>query len=347
MPLSPWSMRFARSTLRAIIVGAFLCSAGLAGAKPFVIVLPYTTPPPVPDSIIELADKLGFYKQTGVDVQFLHVIQTPSALASMKSGAADMANVATGSVLELIARGQMKLRGVISSDKALPFVIAAKKQYSSIAQLAGKSFGVASVGSTDYSVSRVVLSKLGIDLGSMQFVALGAPQVRAQALLAGRIDSTAFSIGVWTSIEDKSKVGLLLDQEAYYAAAPYVTQLDVVTEETARNRSAEVAAVVRALILASRAVAKDPSIWVEAMVQARPDMKREDLIEIAKSYRHSWSVNGGLNLSNIGLTTDMLYQAPDMKDLARIHPADWVDTHFVDNVLADIGVDSNMDSTGR
>ena len=76
-------------------------------------------------------------------------------------------------------------------------------------------------------------------------------------------------------------------------------------------------------------------------------MKREDLIEIAKSYRHSWSVNGGLNLSNIGLTTDMLYQAPDMKDLARIHPADWVDTHFVDNVLADIGVDSNMDSTGR
>ena len=347
MPLSPWFARFARSTLRAITLGAFVCAADLAGAKPFVIVLPYTTPPPVPDSIIELADALGFYKQTGVEVQFLHVIQTPSALASMKSGAADMANVATGSVLELIARGQMKLRGVISSDKALPFVIAAKKPYSSIAQLAGKSFGVASVGSTDYSVSRVVLSKLGVDLGSMQFVALGPPQVRAQALLAGRIDSTAFSIGVWTSIEDKSKVSLLLDQESYYAAAPYVTQLDVVTEETARTRAADVQAVVRALILASRTVAKDPSIWVEAMVRARPDMKREDLTEIAKSYRHSWSVNGGLNLTNIGLTTDMLYEAPEMKELARLQPADWVDTRFVDKVLAETGVDPEMDLIGR
>ena len=330
----------------AIAAIAFAGFASIAVAKPFVIVLPYLEAPPVPNSIIDLADHMGFYKQAGVDVTFLRVVQTPSAIAALRAGDGDMANVASGTAIQLVARDQMKLRMVVAADKALPFVIAAKKDFTAIKQLGGKSFGIASIGSTDYIVSRIVLQKLGVDINSLQFVAIGTPPVRAQALIAGRIDATAFSIGIWTSIADKSPLSILVDQTPI-TTAPYVTQLDVVTEETAKAKAQQVQAVVRAIMMASRAVAKDPKLWVDAMITARSDLKREDLEAIAQSYRKSWSVNGGSNLQSVGFTTDMLYQDPAMKDLRRVASAEWVDTEFVDKVLAESGTAPGSDPPGR
>jgi NitT/TauT family transport system substrate-binding protein len=318
-----------------------------AGAKPFTIVLPYLVAPPVPDSIIDLADAMGFYKKAGVEVAFKRVIQTPSAIAALHAGDGDMANVASGTVLQLVAQNQMKLRAVVSADKALPFVIAAKKPIASLKELVGKTFGVASVGSTDYIVSRIVLRNLGVPPDALQFVALGTPPVRAQALLAGRIDATAFSIGIWIGLADKSTLSILVDQDAYYDAAPFVTQLDVVTEETAKTKAKEVQAVVRAIIMASRAVAKDPELWVDAMLAARNDLKRDTLEAVAKTYQKSWSVNGGLDLQSIGFTTDTLYDDPGMKGLRRVPPKEWIDTHFVDKVLAENGAVPGADPTGR
>lgn len=346
--LSFRSFHGARILARAMLSLTLAALAGSSAmAKPFTIILPYLVAPPVPDSIIDLADRMGFYKAAGVEVQFQRVVQTPSAIAALRSGDGDMANVASGTVVQVIAQNQMKLHAVMSADKALPFLIAAKKPITAIHELDGKSFGIASIGSTDYIVSRIVLQKLGVDLNSLQFVAIGTPPVRAQALLAGRIDATAFSIGVWTGIEDKSPLSILVDQSAYYAAAPYVTQLDVVTEDTAKTRARDVQAVVRAIMMASRAVAKDPELWVDAMMAARSDLKREDLEAIAKSYGKSWSVNGGLNLQSIAFTTDMLYADPALKDLRRVAPAEWIDTRFIDKVLSDSGTVAGSDPTGR
>jgi NitT/TauT family transport system substrate-binding protein len=318
-----------------------------AEAAPFKIILPYLEPPPVPDSVIDLALRLGFYKEAGVEVELMRVVQTPSAIAALRAGDGDMANVATGTSLEVVARDQMKLRAVASAGKALPFIIAAKKEITTPKQLNGKSFGIASIGSTDYIVSRIVLGKLGVDLNSLQFVALGVPPVRAQALLAGRIDSTAFSIGVWIGLPDKSALNMLVDQPSYFNAAPYLTQLDVVTEETAKKKATEVQAVVRAIIMASRAFAEKPSLWVDAMMAARPDLKRDDLAAVAETYRESWSVNGGINLDSVAFTTDTLYTDPAWKDLRKVPPKEWIDTHFIDKVLAEKGVVASSDPTGR
>ena len=82
---------------------------------------------------------------------------------------------------------------MISPDKALPFVIAAKKTILKPKDLEGKTFGVARVGSVDYETSRIVLAKLGVDVDKIQYLAIGQPAVRAQSLLAGQIDATAVS----------------------------------------------------------------------------------------------------------------------------------------------------------
>ena len=318
-----------------------------AGAEPFHIIITETELPLVPNSVIDLAGRLGFYRQAGVEVELVRVQQTPSAVAALHSGQGQMANIGVDAALQLLARGQMKLKGVISPDKALPFLLVAKKQYTTPKQLEGKVFGVGRLGSVDYKLSRLVLAKYGANPDTLQYLTVGQPAARAASLVAGRIDATAISIGVWSGLPDKSGLTLLVDEGDFYKAAPFLTKLNVVTDDVAQTRARDVQGVVRGIMMASRAFAANPDIWVDAMEKARPDWKRADLAALAQAYRLSWAVNGGLNLTDLAFTTNMLYRDPEWSDLTRISPADWIDTHFVDAVLADSGTVPAIDPVGR
>ena len=302
-----------------------------AGAEPFRIIITEPETPLVPNSVIDLADQLGYYKKAGVDVELVRVKATPAAVAALRSGQGEMANIGLDIALQLIARDQMQLKGVISPDKALPFVIVGKKDIAGPKQLEGKIFGVGQVGSVDYVQSRMVLTKLGVDIDKLRFLPVGQPAIRAQALAAGQIDATAVTIGTWLTLPSQDGLRLVLDQADYYKAAPLITKLNVVTAETAKTRAKDVAAVVQAILAASRDFAKNPELWVDAMVKARPDIKREQLEVLAKAYANSWQVNGGLDETELEFTTDAFYKSDDFKDIPkRVDPNDWIDRSFIE-----------------
>jgi len=339
---------------RHFVTGAIATLTPLIGtpgrvraADAFRLIVTETETPLVPNSVTLLAQSLGYFKKAGVDVEIVRVQQTPSAGAALRSGQGDMANISTDPALQLVGRDQMRLRGVISPDKALPFIIVAKKAIAKPKDLNGKIFGVARIGSVDYEMSRIVLEKLGVDVDKLRYLALGQPPVRVQSLLAGQIDATTISIGVWTTLPDKSGHAVLVDQSDYHKHAPFVTKLNVVTDEVAKAKPKEVQAVVRALMMASRDFANKPELWVNAMVAARPDVKRQDLEVLATAYRKSWSVNGGLNVEAIKFTTAALYRSPDLKDVRRVEPAEWIDTSFIDAVLKSAGIERGSDEPGR
>jgi NitT/TauT family transport system substrate-binding protein len=305
--------------------------AAPALAEPFRIIVPEPETPLAPNSVTDLALQLGYYKKEGVDVELVRVRATPSAVAALRSGQGDMANVGTDIVLQLIARDQMKLEAVISPDKALPYVVVAKSSIAAPKQLEGATFGVGQVGSVDYVQSRIVLRNLGIDIDKLRWLAVGQPMVRAQSLLAGQIDATAVTIGTWLTLPRKEGLGVLIDQPAYFKAAPMVTKVNVVTADTAKNRHNEVAGVVRGILAASRDFARDPELWVNAMVKARPDVPRDQLEALAQAYEGEWSTDGGLDMKELAFTTDALYKSADFKDVPRrVEPAEWVDRSFIE-----------------
>jgi NitT/TauT family transport system substrate-binding protein len=332
----------ARFLMRCLAVAALAVSlaqaAWSAKADPFQIIVPEPETPLAPNSVIDLALRMGYYEKAGVDVRLVRVQATPAAIAALRSGQGDMANVALDTAVQLIARDQMALRGVVSPDKALPYVIVGKKALTSPKQLEGKVFGVGQIGGVDYVQTRAVLRNLGVDIDKMRYVAVGQPMVRAQALVAGEIDATAITLGAWLTLPDRANLGVVLDQQAYYQAAPFVTKLNVVTEETAKTRGKEVEAVVRATIQASRDFATHPEFWVEGMMKARPDVPREQLEALAKAYAGDWSVNGGLDERELEATTDALYGTEEFKSLPRrVQPGEWIDRRFVDDALRDLG----------
>lgn len=318
---------------------AFAVLALPAWAEPFRLIVTDLETPLVPNSVMDLALQEGYFARAGVDVELVRVQQTPMALAALQAGEGDMANVGTDAVLSLVARGQADLRAVVSPNKALPFLIAGKPGF--------KRFGVGRIGSLDHSLSMKVLQSQGIDTAALEIVALGQPAGRAQALLAGEIDATTMSIGIWQSLPDPQGLEVLVDQGAYYAAAPVVSKVNVVPASVLTERRDEVQAVIEALVLASRDFAADREVWVAAMRKARPDVPQDQLDALAAAFVESWSVNGGLQATELAYTAEWMQDGEEFAGLTMPEPAAWIDYGPLDAVLAKLGVAEGMDRLSR
>jgi NitT/TauT family transport system substrate-binding protein len=309
-----------------------------AEAAPFKLITTDLTAQLVPNSVMDLAVTLGYFAREGVEVELVRVQQTPSAVAALMAGEGDMANISVDSALQLVARNQMKIKAVLSPNKSLPFLIAAKNAITSVKGLEGKSFGIGRIGSVDQTLSMMVMRKNGTDPEKVQYVGIGQPATRAEALAAGAIDATTMSIGVWMTMPNKNGLHVLVDQPAYFAAAPVVDKVNVVRDDVLRSKRDQVAAVTKAIITASRDFANDPKLWVDAMVKARPDVSRADLETLAAAFKYSWSVNGGLNKEELTNTVETTYLGPDYKDLRKISFEEWVDLSIIESILKSIGV---------
>ena len=335
------------TALIAAIAGATLVTAGAAAAEPFRLILTHLEPPLVPNSVMDLADELGYFEREGVEVELVRVQQTPSALASLLAGEGEMANVSVDSVLQLAAQGTDTLRAVTSPNKSLPFLIAASSDIATPQDLAGHSFGVGRIGSLDHSLSTRVLASEGVDMETLEVVTLGQPSVRAQALSADRVDATTMSIGVWMSIPDRTGLSVLVEQDTYYEAAPVVNKVNVVPADVLAERHDEVVAVVRAVVKISRDFAADPGAWAEAMAPYGGNLTPEDLQALADSFEGSWSINGGMSREELQYTQDWLYETEDFTDLSPVALDDWVDFSAVDAVLAELGTAPGADQPTR
>lgn len=336
-------------TVGRAIAAAALCLAGFAlpaGAAPFRIITTDLEPQLVPNSVLDLAESLGYFQREGVEVELVRVQQTPSAVAALQAGEGEMANISVDAALQLVARDQMRIKAVVSPNKSLPYLIAAKDDIATVADLAGHSFGIGRVGSLDHSLSGKVLASEGVDTGKLDFVAIGQPNVRAQALAAGQIDATTISIGVWLALPNKDGLHVLVDQKAYFAAAPVLNKVNVVPDAVLKDRRDDVEKVVSAIVKASRAFAGEPRIWADAMATARPDVDRQTLDTLATSFVNAWSVNGGLNRAEIEATVDWTYATPDFADLRKVGFDEWVDLGPLGDVLKAEGVAPGDDQPG-
>lgn len=318
-----------------------------AQAEPFRLVVTHLEPPLVPNSVMDLALELGYFAREGVEVELVRVQQTPLALAAILAGEGDMANVSVDAVLQLHGQGNTALRAVTSPNRSLPFLIAARAGIDGIEALSGHSFGVGRIGSLDHALSSRVLAAKGVPMETLELVTLGQPAIRAQALVAGRVDATTMSIGTWLSIPDKSAIRVLIEPGAYYAAAPVVNKVNVVTTDVLEARHSEVVAVVRALTRISRDFAADPQAWAAAMAPYHPQMQAQTLRDLAESFAGGWSVNAGLGREELQATQDWIYATDDFKGVNRIALDDWVEFSIADAVLKDLGTDATADVPTR
>lgn len=324
--------------LRLIACSAVALLAALpAAADPFRLIVTDMEAPLVPNSVMELAAQEGYFERAGVEVEFVRVQQTPLAMAALRSGEGEMANVALEAVLRAAAEGATDLRAVMSPNRSLPYLVAARKGITSPADLAGKRFGIGRIGSVDHLLSMKVLEAAGVDPESLELVALGQPTARATALLAGQIDATTMGIGSFAAIDDDPNVETLIGVDAFWRAAPVLSKVNVVTSETLAERGPEVQAVIEAITLAARDFAAHPDQWVTAMEKARPDVPEADLRMLSEAFAGQWSVDGGMTEAELTGAQDWLLATEDFKGVAPQPVAAFADLAPLEAALAKIG----------
>lgn len=332
----------------AIGLGAL---TGVASADPFRIIVTETETPLVPNSLLYLAKREGYFERAGVDVELVPAAQTPMAVAALRSGQGEMANISVDALISLHREGVADVVAIHSSGKTIPYVIAGRKDLT-LETMAGASFGIGRIRSLDHDLSSRVLEGHRVNVDTLQLVPLGEPKVRAQALATGRIDATTMSIGSFLAMPGRERFRVLVDVTDFFDTVPLVTKVDVVRRATLDTRGEEVQKVLEALTLAARDYAQNPEKWVTDMTKARPDVLPETLSELAKIYQGSWTVNGGLQFDELIYTAKSTQPGVvvkvDGEDTPfRIEVENWTDFSPMDNLLARIGTSSLGDRVSR
>jgi NitT/TauT family transport system substrate-binding protein len=192
-----------------------------------------------------------------------------------------------------------------------------------------------------------VLATHGVPANAVNYVAIGAPNLRAQALVAGQIDATTLSLATWITIQNQPNIHVLLGVDDYYNALPLVNKGNAVTLTVLRDKPEALRRFTAALIKTSRYLAQNKSAWVDGMAKLRPDISRTDLEYLWDQFGTSWAVNGQLNMSAYQTSTDFLYEQGTFEGIPRIDAKDWADPEFVDAVLREIGLYPDVDAPGR
>ena len=322
----------------ALLVSAFL-SPAVAQSDLLELKLAVADPNvnPVTDSVLKLADTMGYYKAHGLHVTIVTLEGTPQAVAALNSGAVDLSDISVDSTLRLRAQNNVALRGVVSMTLGPPYLIAARSDIAKVGDLVGRTYAINDNGSLDHNLTRHVLVANGVDPDGPKYVAIGAPSVRAQALAAGRVDATTVSYGSFLPIASTPGLSILVSPDDFFKASPIESKFVAALEPTIDKKREAIQRFVDALVDISRAYDTDSSKWVDAMVKAREDLKRDDLVKTVKLLDGRWCVNGCLDVGNLQNTVDFIYGSPDFKDVPVLKADDILDESFVRKAEADLG----------
>lgn len=150
-------------------------------------------------SAYELADELGYFKDTGITLENVgYAAGGPASLIALASGDVEIGSAATSAVLNSIAGGNDFVAAYpsngINDEVQSIFYVPEDSPVRTIKDLAGKSIAVNTLGAhLDYTV-REALHSVGLPSDAANLVVVPGPQLE-QVLRSGQVDVSAF--GYW------------------------------------------------------------------------------------------------------------------------------------------------------
>lgn len=186
---------FLAEALIGALIGLCLCLAGgslqaapekqkvviAVGGKAALYYLPLT-----------LAERLGYFKDEGLDVQILDFAGGSKALQAMMGGSADVVAGGFDHVIILRARGQ-KLKAFVLMVATPSLALGVSKEraatYKSPRDLKGMKIGVTAPGSSTHIFVNHLLASAGLSPDDVSIIGVGTGPTAVAAMRAGQIDA--------------------------------------------------------------------------------------------------------------------------------------------------------------
>ncbi|WNQ11108.1 ABC transporter substrate-binding protein [Paenibacillus aurantius] len=181
-------------------------SSKAAGETPKLEKIRYAPLSGVSGLAVSFGAEKGFFKEEGLDVEF---ISTKDPIAGLTSKDIDVVDVATTTAIVAAGKGApIKIVSSMFRTKG-PFYLIASPNIKSIEDLKGKKVGVGVFGSGLDVYTRVILQKHGLTDKDVTLVANGAQQAAYASLETKQVDATIIHEPFASLVEKEGKGKLL------------------------------------------------------------------------------------------------------------------------------------------
>lgn len=173
------------------------------GGKPSLYYLPLT-----------LAERLGYFRDEGLQVEIVDFPGGAKALQAMMGGSADVVCGGFDHVVLMRAKGQ-KLRAFALqvATPALSLGVAAKRagSYRSPKDLKGMKIGVSAPGSSTHIFVNHLLASAGLSPDDVSIIGVGTGPGAAAAMRAGHLDAIANIEPTMTLLEESGAIRVMVE----------------------------------------------------------------------------------------------------------------------------------------
>ena len=244
-----------------------------ANAQPLRLVLDYF--PNADHAGIYAAQATGEYARAGLDVQIKTPPDPSAPLKLLQAGRADLVLSYEPELLLARDKGATDLVAVGALvEKPLTAMIALPESKIRTAKdLAGKRIGTAGIGYQS-AYLKTILTKAGVDPGSVKETNVGFDFVRP--LITGKVDATlgAFWNYEGVDLQRRGKKPTILKMDEL--GVPTYDELVFVArrKELDEDGASKLRRFMQATARGHRTLQKDPSVGVDALMKANPDLDR-------------------------------------------------------------------------
>ena len=328
------------TALAVIVVGCTPAAPTTPTQAPALVSVRYglpTAPPSITTVGVYFAIENGFFKDEGLDVQVTPYNGAVTAVRALLSRDADI--VLTGGDTAFLAQANGAPIKIIASpvSKGTDSIVA-DKSVGSFKDLAGKQYAVANPGDTSYVTARILATRNGIDPDSIDFLAVGGPAARAQALLGGKVSTSAMTILILQPILDaidKGDVKVLTTLAKEFPDLPLA--YDITRDDIVQSQGSMLTKFVKAELRGYRWATQNPE---QAATIAEKYIAEVPHVLMTRGMKGLtalgvYGLDGGITLDGIDRTQKLLVDLGAMKSTIKVE--DVATTQFVDAAVKDLG----------
>jgi len=269
-----------------------------------------------------LEKELGYFRDEGLRPEFVHVRNSGIAMRGMVAGNFDYITP-TGTVMDAVIRARQPFKLLFTALR-VHYSLIAQPEIRSVADLRGKTIGIASIGSSNDLIMREILRRHGLEpLKDTALLAISsASRDRFAALTSGAIQATFLS----TPFDFKA---VEMGYRRLAKAIDYVNwpQAGLATNgDKVHREPQEIAKMVRASLKGLRFVLTQPEYILPKIMQIFR-LTREDAAHIYEALLAEYVPSGYLSEQEQRSAISMIRQAANITE--DIPPERVFDYRFV------------------
>ena len=231
----------------------------------------------VPDlpsfALMRIAKYAGYYKDEGLDVEFLTGKGGVDAATQIAAGNADVSE-GMGDTAMIVRANEVPSRGImlIGNGSVTSIAVRADSGIKSPKDLKGKSVSVISFADTTYYSLLGVLGSVGLTKNDVDIQALGNVGM-VQAFLSGKVQALATVPDFLPIVEDAGVKMRIFNASTY---TPSLAQALLASDDYIAKHPEAVRGIVAGTMRAFRKYRNDPEAMAKIYVKAAPAHKDEE-----------------------------------------------------------------------